>query len=332
MKTRVEFYEQLDNGAIQCRVCPHNCVLREGKSGVCGVRTVEDGMLVAINYGEISALSMDPIEKKPLFHYKPGTNIFSVGSFGCNFTCGFCQNYSIAQFKPQTQYISPEDIVKRAKTYKSEGNIGIAFTYNEPMMYYEYVLDTAKLCKEEGLDVVVVTNGFINTEPLSKLLPYVDAMNIDLKSFSEKFYKKECSGNLSDILETIKLASRHCHVELTTLLITDHNDSEEEVRKIGEFIAGVDKNIPLHLSRYYPTYKFKEEATDIDKVKFLASVAREYLNYVYVGNILDTDNNTYCPSCKKVLIERNIYNTVDKNKSNKCKSCGEELSIVVEDK
>ncbi len=328
MKKLVEFYEKLDDETIRCRLCPHNCTIKEGKSGMCGVREVEDGKLWAINYGEISALSLDPIEKKPLFHYKPSSEIFSIGSFGCNFTCGFCQNYAIAQFRPRTEYISVDEIIERAIEYKSQDNIGIAFTYNEPMMYYEYMLDVAKRCKSVGLDVVVVTNGFINEEPLKQLLPFVDAMNIDLKSFSEDFYRQECSGNLEDILRTIEIASQKCHVELTTLLITDHNDTEQEVRKIGAFIASVDKNIPLHLSRYYPTYKFKEEATNIEKVKKLAEIAREYLNYVYVGNILDTDNNTYCPNCDQLLVERSVYDAVDKNRSDHCKNCGQILSIV----
>ena len=328
MKKLVEFYEKLDYETIRCRLCPHNCTIKEGKSGMCGVREVEDGKLWAINYGEISALSLDPIEKKPLFHYKPSSEIFSIGSFGCNFTCGFCQNYAIAQFRPRTEYISVDEIIERAIEYKSQDNIGIAFTYNEPMMYYEYMLDVAKRCKSVGLDVVVVTNGFINEEPLKQLLPFVDAMNIDLKSFSEDFYRQECSGNLEDILRTIEIASQKCHVELTTLLITDHNDTEQEVRKIGAFIASVDKNIPLHLSRYYPTYKFKEEATNIEKVKKLAEIAREYLNYVYVGNILDTDNNTYCPNCDQLLVERSVYDAVDKNRSDHCKNCGQILSIV----
>lgn len=328
MKKEVEFYEKLDDQTVRCRVCPHNCIIREGKSGMCRVREVEDGKLWAINYGEISALSLDPIEKKPLFHYKPSSEIFSIGSFGCNFTCGFCQNYAIAQFRPVTEYMSVDEIIKKAVEFKSQNNIGIAFTYNEPMMYYEYMIDVAKRCKSEELDVVVVTNGFINEQPLRELLPFVDAMNIDLKSFSEDFYKKECTGNLKDILRTIEIASKECHVEITTLLITDHNDTEEEVRKIGEFIASIDKNIPLHLSRYYPTYKFKEEATNIDNVKKLAEIAREYLKYVYVGNVLDTDNNTYCPNCDELLIERNIYDAVDKNKSDHCKNCGEMLSIV----
>lgn len=328
MKKQVDFFEKINESTIRCRVCPHNCVIKEGKSGRCRVREVKDGILYASNYGEISAMALDPIEKKPLFHYKPGTNILSLGSYGCNFTCGFCQNYDIAQFKPNTKFIGVEDIISRAKEYKSQNSIGLAFTYNEPLMFYEYVLDASKRCKEEDLDVVIVSNGFINKEPLETLLPFVDAMNIDLKSFSDEFYKSECSGRVEDVKSTIEIASKYCHVEITTLLISDHNDTEEEVRNIASFISSIDKNIPLHLSRYYPTYKFKEEATNIEKIKAFADIAREYLNYVYIGNILDADNNTYCPSCNKLLIERNVYSAKDKNKDVICKSCGQDLYVV----
>lgn len=328
MKKQVDFFEKLNENTIKCKVCPHNCVIKEGQSGRCRVREVKDGVLYANNYGEISAFSLDPVEKKPLFHYKPGTNILSLGSYGCNFTCGFCQNYDIAQFKPNTEFISIEDIIKRAKAYQSQNSIGLAFTYNEPMMFYEYVLDVAKRCKEENLDVVVVSNGFINKEPLEMLLPFVDAMNIDLKSFSDAFYKSECSGRLEDVKSTIEIVSKYCHVEITTLLITGHNDTEEEVRSIASFIANINKDIPLHLSRYYPNYKFEEQATDIGKIKHLANIAKEYLNYVYIGNVLETDNNTYCPNCNELLIERNIYSSLDKNQSNCCKLCNKDLYII----
>lgn len=328
MKRKVEFFEKLNDDTIRCKVCPHKCIIKEGYSGLCRVREVKDGILYATNYGEISSLSLDPIEKKPLFHYKPGTNILSLGSYGCNFTCGFCQNYTIAQFKPNTQYVSVEEIVKKAKEYKNQNSIGLAFTYNEPLMFYEYVLDVAKICKKEGLDVVVVTNGFINKEPLEKLLPFVDAMNIDLKAFSDEFYKSECSGKLEDVLSTIKLASKHCHIEITTLLISEHNDTEKEVREIANFISKINKNIPLHLSRYYPNYKFKSEATDINKIKDLADIAREYLNYVYIGNILEVDNNTYCPNCGELLVERNMYDSIDRNLNDTCRSCAKKIYIV----
>lgn len=326
MKHKVEFFEKVNYTTIRCRVCPHNCLIKEGNNGRCNVRGVRYGELYVFNYGEISALSLDPIEKKPLFHYKPGTEILSLGSYGCNFTCGFCQNYTIAHFKPETQFVSVLDLIEKAKEYKN--NIGLAFTYNEPLMFYEYLLDTAKKCKEENLDVVVVSNGFINKEPLEKLLPFVDVMNIDLKAFSNDFYESECSGKLEDVLSTIELASKHTHVEITTLLIGGHNDTEEEVRQITSFIARLNKNIPLHLSRYYPNYKFKDEATNIEIIKHLRDIAKGYLNYVYIGNILEVDNNTYCSNCDELIIKRNIYEAVDKNNSSKCRSCNEELYII----
>lgn len=328
MKKQVDYFEKIDKQTIKCRLCPHNCIIKEGNSGLCKLRQVKDGVLYVDNYGEITALAMDPIEKKPLFHYKPESKILSLGSYGCNFTCGFCQNYKIAQYKPETQYISALDIVKQAQAYKKQGNIGLAFTYNEPMMFYEYLLDVSKKCKQENLDVVVVTNGFINQKPLLELLPYVDAMNIDLKSFSDEFYIKQCSGRLENVLSTIETAAKHCHIEITTLLINGHNDSEEEVREIAKFISSVNKNIPLHLSRYYPNYKFKEDATDIEKMKQLREIAKQYLNYVYIGNVLETDNNTYCPNCKNILIQRNAFEAQNKNLSDICKNCGQELYIV----
>lgn len=328
IKRKVDYYEKLDGDTIKCSLCPHNCIIKEGNSGLCRVREVREGTLYANNYGEISALSIDPIEKKPLFHYKPESKILSLGSYGCNFTCGFCQNYNIAQFKPETEYISIKEMIDKAKDYKSQGNIGLAFTYNEPLIFYEYVLDLAKECKKEDLDVVIVTNGFINKKPLKELLPYVDAMNIDLKSFSDEFYKSECSGRLENVLSTIELANEYCHVEVTTLLINGYNDTEKEVRNIAEFLSKVNKNIPLHLSRYYPNYKFKNEATDIENMKFLRSVAREYLNYVYIGNVLEVDNNTYCKNCRELLIERNAFNARDKNLENTCRSCGQETYII----
>ena len=328
IERKVDYFEKLDETTIRCRLCPHNCLIKEGKAGLCKVRQVRDGSLYANNYGHISALSIDPIEKKPLFHYKPQSKILSLGSYGCNFTCGFCQNYNIAQFKPQTEYISVGDMINKAKDCKDQGNIGLAFTYNEPLMFYEYVLDVSKRCKEEGLDVLVVTNGFLNKEPLKNLLPYVDAMNIDLKSFSDKFYKSECSGRLEDVLSTIELADKYCHVEVTTLLINGHNDTEDEVRSIARFLSKINKNIPLHLSRYYPSFKFKDEATDIEKMKTLRDLAKEYLNYVYIGNVLEVDNTTYCRACGEVLVKRTVFEAEDKNIKNTCRSCGKNTNII----
>lgn len=270
---------------VRCLLCPHNCVIGEGQYGLCSVRTNMKGTLKTINYGEVTAAALDPIEKKPLHHFYPGSYIFSVGTFGCNFSCGFCQNYTIAHYRAKSIYISPEELEKKCSSI--DGSIGIAFTYNEPLIWYEYVYDTAKFIKENHKDfkVVLVTNGYIEKEPLFQLLPYVDAMNIDLKSFSEDTYKKICGGELKNVLRTIETCYDKCHIEITTLLVSGVNDSLGEVEDIASFLASLDKNIPLHLTRYFPNYKFINPPTDIDFMKKAKEVASKYLNNVRLGNV-----------------------------------------------
>lgn len=278
------FYEKLKD-KVHCYLCPHNCVIEDGHFGKCSVRIHEKGKLFTINYGEITSATLDPIEKKPLYYFEPSTNIFSVGSFGCNFTCGFCQNYSISQTRAKSQFVSKEDLVKIILS--TENNIGVAYTYNEPSIWYEYVYDSSKLLKEtnENSAVVLVTNGYISEEPLKKLLPYIDAMNIDLKSFSGKYYKDMCGGSIKPVLNTIEIAARACHVEITTLLVSGENDNLEEIEEIAKFLSNINSNIPLHISRYFPRYKLKNEATDIGFMKKAESVARKYLNRVMLGNV-----------------------------------------------
>jgi len=278
------YYEKI-NYKIHCLLCPHHCLIEEGNAGKCNVRIHKSGELYTINYGEITSASLDPIEKKPLYYFKPHSQIFSVGSFGCNFTCDFCQNYSISQHKSKSDYVSKEDLVKTAVNMKD--NIGIAFTYNEPSIWYEYVLDTSKLLKEKAPDksIVLVTNGYINQEPLKNLLPYVDAMNIDLKSYSNKFYKDICGGNLKPVLETIETAAKSCHIEITTLLVSGENDNLNEVEEIAKFLSSINRDIPLHLTRYFPRYKLDNPATDIDFMKKAENTAKKYLNKVLLGNI-----------------------------------------------
>lgn len=284
MKTQAMFYEKL-NDKIHCFLCPHNCVIENGHFGKCNVRTNEDGELFTINYGEITSAALDPIEKKPLHYFRPHSNIFSVGSFGCNFTCGFCQNYSISQFKAKSEFTSKEDLVNTILSI--ENNIGVAFTYNEPSIWYEYVYDTAKLLKEMDptAAVVLVTNGYISEEPLKKLLPYVDAMNIDLKSFNTDYYNNLCGGSLQPVLKTIEIAWEVCHVEITTLLVSGENDKLEEVEEIAQFLSSINNEIPLHLSRYFPRYKLKNDPTDINFMRKAEEVARKYLDKVSLGNI-----------------------------------------------
>jgi pyruvate formate lyase activating enzyme len=284
MKVKAMFYEKLRD-KIHCYLCPHNCVIEEGHYGKCSVRLHENGELYNINYGEITALSLDPIEKKPLYYFKPNTHILSAGSFGCNFTCSFCQNYSISQHKPESQFVSKEQLISAILT--AEDNIGIAFTYNEPSIWYEYIYDCAKLLKEtdESKAVVLVTNGYISEEPLKGILPYVDAMNIDLKSFSNRYYKDICGGSLKPVLNTIEIAANSCHVEVTTLLVSGENDSLEEVEEIAKFLGNIDKDIPLHLSRYFPRYKMNNPPTDVDFMFKAEETAKKYLNRVGLGNI-----------------------------------------------
>ena len=270
-----------------CEICPHRCRLEEGQTGLCKARSNRDGKVQSDNYGLITSMALDPIEKKPLKHFFPGSTILSVGSFGCNMHCPFCQNYEISQKnKAESFYteVSPEELVSKALSLLPEGNIGIAFTYNEPFVGYEYVYDTSVLAHKKGLKTVLVTNGFVNEEPLKALLPHIDAMNIDLKTFSEEYYLS-LGANLEDIKRTITLSAAACHVELTTLIIPGENDSEDEMRRLSEWTAGIRPDIPLHISRFFPRYKMLDRApTDVALVYRLVQVAREKLQYVFEGN------------------------------------------------
>lgn len=327
MDTKLKFYKE-EEDYIRCTLCPHNCRLSEGKFGVCKLRTVKDGIPVAINYGEVTSANVDPIEKKPLYHFKPSMDILSIGTYGCNMTCSFCQNYEISQNKPPAEFIDVERLI--SLIIDIPDNVGIAFTYNEPFMWYEYVYDAAKKIKEynENIDVILVTNGYVNKEPLLKILPYVDAMNIDLKAYSDRYYNKLCGASLDPVLETIKTASAYTHVEITTLMVSEENDSLDEIREIAEFIASIDKNIPLHLSRYFPKYKMKNPPTLVESMMKAKEEANKYLNYVYVGNVVGVDNNTYCPNCKFKLVTRDIYTTNVHIHGDKCPNCKEYINII----
>lgn len=269
-----------------CTICPHACALEEGDLGICRARKNEKGSVISINYGKITSIGLDPIEKKPLARFMPGTRILSVGSFGCNLACPFCQNHEIACASAEiaVRTVSPEELTDMAYGLMAENNIGVAYTYNEPLVGYEYVRDSAILVHERGLKNVLVTNGFVNPKPLKDLLPLIDAMNIDLKGFTDVFYRK-LGGWLEPVKTTIATAAKSCHVEVTTLVIPEENDSEEEMLALSTWLAGLDPEIPLHISRFFPRHLYADKnPTPVEAVYRLAEVARRNLKYVYTGN------------------------------------------------
>lgn len=283
----------------KCGVCFRHCDIPEGGTGFCGARTCEGGLVKASNYGRVTSLALDPIEKKPLSRFHPGSMIVSAGSFGCNLRCPFCQNSSISwsdealALNGRVQYMPPEELASIAKAAVPEGNIGVAFTYNEPLIGYEYVRDTAKLVHEAGLVNVMVTNGTAELSVLEELAPHVDAINIDLKGFTDSYYRDILGGDLAMVKDFIREAVKICHVELTTLIIPGENDSEDEMREMTSWIAGLrggkgdimGKEIPLHISRFFPRFHMTDRgATDVRKIYRLADIAREKLRYVYTGN------------------------------------------------
>ena len=273
-------------GAV-CPVCPRHCLLAEGQTGRCRARKNREGKIVSINYGKLTSLMLDPIEKKPLRRFFPGSRILSVGSFGCNLACPFCQNYEISMAdsgQAHWQEVTPEALAGLAQEYQSYGNIGVAFTYNEPLVGYEFVRDTARLVRERGMKNVLVTNGCAEPLVLEELLPYVDAMNIDLKGFTGEWYEK-LGGDLETVKRFIARAAQDCHVELTTLIVPGENDSEEEMDREARWIASLDWEIPLHVTRFFPRYRMADKApTPVERVYRLRNTAAQWLRYVYVGN------------------------------------------------
>lgn len=269
-----------------CEVCFHKCTLKEGQTGLCRARTNQNGEIVPENYGCISSAALDPIEKKPLAFFYPGSMILSIGSYGCNLRCPFCQNHEIAQqdLRDQCEKVTPQDVVNKALELKPHGNIGIAFTYNEPMISWEFIRDTARMAHENGLKVVVVTNGTASVETLEKILPYVAAFNVDLKGFSQSYYDW-LQGDLEMVKEFIRKAAEKSHVEVTTLVVPGRNDSVEEMDALSSFLASIDPDIPLHITRYFPRWKEKESPTPISTLEKLEETAKRHLNRVRIGNV-----------------------------------------------
>lgn len=269
---------------LLCGICPQNCMLEDGQTGFCRARTRYGDEIRANNYGRVTSMALDPIEKKPLRRFHPGSMILSVGSYGCNLRCPFCQNFeiSMADEKLGSVTVSPEALLEKALAIKD--NLGVAFTYNEPLIGYEYVRDCAKLLKANGLKTVLVTNGYINEAPMNELLPFIDAMNIDLKAFTESYYLT-LKGHLEPVKRTIAFCAPRCHMEVTTLIVPGLNDSEQEMHDESTWLAGINPQIPLHISRFFPRYHMENTATTpVETIKHLAAVARESLAYVYTGN------------------------------------------------
>jgi pyruvate formate lyase activating enzyme len=271
----------------ECDLCFHRCKLEEGQTGFCRGRKNVNGEIISLNYGRVTSIALDPIEKKPLKYFQPGSMILSLGGFGCNLRCPFCQNYSIsmANEKIFTRQLSVQDAVRLAESLKKDGNIGIAYTYNEPLINFEYVLDCAIEIKKANMVNVLVTSGTIEEQPLIKLLPYIDAYNIDLKGFSQTFYDK-LSGDLESVKRTIMLTSKVAHVEITFLVIEGENDSDEEMEQMAKWLADIDPNIPLHINRFFPNYLWKDKNITLKETLIrMESIAQKYLNRVSLGNI-----------------------------------------------
>jgi len=315
------------NDKAECLLCPHFCKIAKGNTGICGVRKNTGEKIELLTYGILSGYSLDPVEKKPLYHFFPGHNILSVGSYGCNMRCDFCQNFNISQKIPESLIpeTTPEKIVKAALS--AENNIGIAFTYNEPVIWFEFMRDTATLAKNEGLFTIMVSNGYVNSEPMNEIIQFIDAFNIDLKAFNNSFYRKLTGADIEPVKNCLKqIAKSGKHLEITTLIIPGQNDDETEMASQSEWISGeLGKDVPLHLSRYFPMFRRDDPATSQETLNRLFEIASKNLDHVYMGNTnSDSGQNTACPKCGTVVTKRTGYKTRMLNLDNegKCTGCG----------
>jgi len=334
MKKEAMLYDKLD-GNVNCHVCARTCVITPGKLGFCQTRKNDEGKLNTLIYAALSSLAVDPIEKKPLFNFYPGTDVLSLGTVGCNFRCRYCQNWTISQAtidESSLRELPPEQAVDLCKQYNCKS---IAWTYNEPTIWLEYTYDSAKLAKKEGIKTIYVTNGYMTEDSFELMAPYLDAANIDLKGMDDKFYHDLCSAHLEPVLETIKrMYDKKIHIEITNLLIPGYNDSEEHVTDLIKFmVEEVGIEVPLHFSRFFPHYQMQDvPPTPIDSMERAYKIAKDAgLRYVYMGNVSGTDKeNTYCYQCGELLIERNGFQ-VNKNniKDNKCMKCGTKIDVLI---
>ncbi len=335
MEREAMLWEPLEGKKVRCSLCARRCTIKEGKRGFCMVRENREGRLYTLNYALASSVASDPIEKKPLFHFYPGTSVFSLGTVSCNFRCKHCQNYSISQTALEeakgylVQY-TPEYAVKLARDY---GCSGLAWTYNEPTIWFEYTYDSARLAKENGLYTVYVTNGYFTEEALDTIAPYMDAMNIDVKGFTEDFYREISAGRLEPVKESVERAvKKGIHVEIAYLVVPRLNDSDEEIREFVDWAAGVDVDMPVHFTGFHPDYKLMHlPPTPVETLEKAREMGLEKLHYVYVGNVLGhKGENTYCYNCGELLIERwgFMVRQMRLTKDNKCPACGTKIKII----
>jgi pyruvate formate lyase activating enzyme len=324
---KTHWIERRPDGSVTCLLCPHACLIRPDGRGVCGVRTNRGGEISLPYYGRVSALAVDPIEKKPLYHFHPGSRILSAGFVGCNLRCRFCQNWRISQSTDaETRFMSPAELVAAAQ---AERSFAIAYTYSEPLVHLEYVLEAAGLARAAGLKNVLVTNGYVNEEPARAAIDAVDAANVDLKAYTEGFYKVETGGSLEEVKRFIRLAAGRIHLEVTTLVIPSKNDSVEQIEGIARFLEAIDPGIPLHLSAYHPDYRYDIPPTPPATVRALAEVARRRLRHVYTGNLGTEPSDTLCAGCGAVLVRRRGYAvSLIGVREGVCASCGRPAPII----
>lgn len=329
-----QFYTKLNEESVKCHLCPAECIIQKGKHGLCLSRINNNGILQAATYMQAAAIAMDPIEKKPLYHFYPSQSILSLGQQGCNLGCKFCQNHELSQHYSPHEEITAEQIIN---FMLAKDSMGVAYTYSEPLIWYESIEEIGPKVKEAGGKNVMVTNGYMSQAPLNKLLNYMDAFNVDIKSMNEDFYKKLCLAHLEPVLKSCETIKKKAHLEITNLLITGENDSDDDIEMLSKYIAdNLGKDTPLHLSRYYPNYKFSAPATDVNTILHAKELASQFLDYVYTGNIVDTEGSqTLCPSCHSLLISRLGYTTeitsgiVKKEGKSLCGNCGNEIAIVM---
>jgi len=336
---RADFQRPIDKDKknVECFLCAHNCHIKDGKRGICQVRENRDGILYSLVYGRLVSQNVDPIEKKPLFHFLPGSLSYSIATVGCNFRCSHCQNYDISQYPRRHEGAvignnsSPEQVVAAAQDY---GCQSISYTYIEPTIFFEFAYDCAQLAHKKGIKNIFVSNGYTGPEATRKIAPYLDGNNIDLKAFTDKFYREVCGARLTPVLDTIRLMKElGVWVEVTTLVISGWNDSDNELQQIARFIKGIDPEMPWHVTRFHPTFKMTDrEATPPSTLQRARAIGlSEGLINVFVGNIPgDGGENTICPNCKKSVIERMGFSIVSQNlKYGKCGYCGEPIAGVL---